>query len=89
MAARVGCVPCHSRSKHQPPRLQADHCKQCRREDIVQQAAAGAGGGGSSSTSTGGAAAAAAGGSEWQDPVFAAFYKDPGDLSLKQGQTIK
>jgi hypothetical protein len=61
------------------------------RESIVAASAAHGSGGssGSASPSGAGAAAAAAGGSSWQDPALASLYKDPGDLSLKDGQTIR
>lgn len=66
----------------------ADHAKQCQRESIVA-AHATAASSGSGNAPTTAAAAAGPGGSSWQDPAFAALYKDPGDLSLKEGQTIR
>jgi hypothetical protein len=69
---------------------QADHAKQCKRESIVAATAAYSAAAGSSS-GNGVTAAAAAGSSvsSWQDPAFASLYRDPGDLSLKEGQTIR
>jgi hypothetical protein len=69
-------------------RAQADHAKQCQRESIVaataaHMAAASSGGNGMT------AAAAGPAGGSWQDPAFASLYRDPGDLSLKEGQTIR
>jgi hypothetical protein len=72
-----------------PSSVQADHAKQCMRESIVAASAAHGSGGSSGSASQSDAAAATAGGSSWQDPALASLYKDPGDLSLKEGQTIR
>jgi hypothetical protein len=69
------------------PLPQADHAKQCQRESIVAAHATAASSGSGNAPTT--AAAAGPGGGSWQDPAFAALYKDPGDLSLKEGQTIR
>jgi len=68
---------------------QADHAKQCQRESIVASHAAVLSSSGGSGAAAAAAGAAPAGGSSWHDPAFAALYKDPGDLSLKEGQTIR
>lgn len=67
----------------------ADHAKQCQRESIVASHAAVLSSSGGSGAAAAAAGAAPAGGSSWHDPAFAALYKDPGDLSLKEGQTIR
>eukprot|EP00878_Enallax_costatus_P008774 GHUV01009172.1.p1 GENE.GHUV01009172.1~~GHUV01009172.1.p1 ORF type:complete len:212 (+),score=38.14 GHUV01009172.1:1127-1762(+) len=59
----------------------ADHARHCQRETIAQTAAAAPDG----SSPVGSSVTAAAN----CDPAFAALYKDPGDLSLKEGQTIR
>eukprot|EP00879_Flechtneria_rotunda_P015458 GHRR01016164.1.p1 GENE.GHRR01016164.1~~GHRR01016164.1.p1 ORF type:complete len:241 (+),score=70.03 GHRR01016164.1:449-1171(+) len=66
----------------------ADHAKHCQREAIANKAAAGSG---SAATSYSGSYGSSSrqGGQQSNDPAFAALYKDPGDLSLKDGQTIK
>jgi hypothetical protein len=73
--------------------LQDDHARQCQRDKILAQApvavAVAAAGGSSSSGSGSNAAAAAAGSPVGIDPALASLYKDPGDLSLKEGQTIR
>lgn len=97
MSARLpACLFAHTPHNHP---YQADHAKQCQRESIVSQAAAAAGPAASTSSTGTGAqpssstAGPAEAGSSWQDPALAALYKDlykdPGDLSLKEGQTIR
>lgn len=65
--------------------LQADHARHSQREGLAQAAAAAAAPNTSSNVGSSTAAAAALG----SDPAFASLYKDPGDLSLKEGQTIR
>jgi hypothetical protein len=71
--------------------LQDDHARQCQRDKILAQAPVAAAAAGGSSSGSGGsnAAAAAAGPPVGIDPALASLYKDPGDLSLKEGQTIR
>ncbi|KAF8067253.1 hypothetical protein HT031_002300 [Scenedesmus sp. PABB004] len=61
----------------------ADHARQCRRER-----AAGGGGGGGGGSGGGAPAPAAAGRGDALAPL-SGLYKDPGDLSLKEGETMR
>lgn len=82
-----GRLPLHVSVPALPYPDQADHAKQCQRENSVAHIAGSSNGTGL--TAAAAAAAATAGGSSWQDPEVAALYRDPGDLSLKEGQTIR
>lgn len=65
----------------------ADHARHCQREVLATSSAAAA-----AAAAASGAIGASSNGSstaEHQDAVLPALYKDPGDLSLREGQTIR
>lgn len=67
-----------------------DHARQCQRDKILAQGPpAAALAAGSSSSSGGSSSAAAAARPVAMDPALASLYRDPGDLSLREGQTIR
>lgn len=72
--------------------MQADHTKQCQRDEAVAHHAAAAAAAAASHQVCAGSAAAGSGGmgAGWSDlTTYADLYKDPGDLSLKEGQTLR